>query len=558
MTAQLTPLATATDQDQWTDLYFRHNFDDTGMYPTSGSLSASPDVIPLGNTGVSDPNTLIGDDAWKKDYGNSTNASEPNYIYLRGQNLSSSDTKGKVYLYYSPASLLLWPTDPLDPTKGWAKNPLRTSGGEQSIAVSAAAGARFVTSEGFQWIPTPIYNDHYCLIGRVVTEANPNPLPTVGNLTDFAAYISTHPDMAWRNVVTINPSNPVTTTTVNYSQGTEAGDVYIILRCENVPNGSAVSFSSGTPGPDPLISMGQTVVQNQVGSDGIPRFNLTLLTNIPANWTSNIAYTWYSNGTVPAPNMKIYLDAIMPTSTEHEVLGRFAKPLTSLGIPEEHLGLGPTTGIRLGSQLMQTPAVAMNAPNRVYGSPGQLATATEPAVLFSGVSWGERSSSVFGTRTANLDVAVARQEKSNVQTDVVTLTQVEQAQADDQADVSVDSMLESGPYTGTVLVTLNTVNVPAGCEIWFRNTDGKVTIATSPTKVTNSSKFSVSAIVDALPSDYTAQVRSFLRLNGQQLPSGAELTFSVYSVPEEADREALTAPGAPQPGTLLGAVTLRP
>jgi hypothetical protein len=542
-----------TDQQQWDDLYFRHNFDDTGMYPTSGSLSASPDIIPLGSAPVSDPSYLISDGNWGKDYGNSTNASEANYIYLRGQNLSDADVTGaKLYLYYSPASLLLWPSDPLDPKKGWAKNPLQTSNGAKSITVSPKAGARFVTPEGFMWVPQPISNDHYCLVSRVSTDKNPNPVPELGTITDFAVYISEHPDMAWRNVVTINPANPESTTQMNYSQGTEGGDVYLIMRCENVPDGSAVSFSSGTPGPDPMIYMQKTTVVNTVGSDGVPRFSLTLLTNIPANWSSNIAYTWYSEGKNPLPGLKVWFEAIMPTTTDHPVLGSYARPLAEFGI--EAPQIGPTAGIKLGSQLMQTLPVAINSPaSRVYGeSRRAVPTAETSSVLFSGVSWGQRTSSVFGSSASTFDVAVVREEQSNVVTEVVTLSDATPVQGgDESSDVAVDAAFESGPYTGMTLATLTAKNLPVGCEIWFHNLDGTITIAVAPTKVNNSSKFTVSSTIDDMPAQYAAQIRVSLRLNGNVLPTGAELAFSMIGVVEENT-------GAPTPGKVLGTVTLRP
>jgi hypothetical protein len=532
---------------QWTDLYLRHTFQDTGIYPTAGTLSSSPDVIPLGGSPVSDPQQLITDDNWTKDYGSSTNASEPNYIYLRGRNLGEAQTEGRLYLYYSPASLLLWPTDPLDPAKGWANHPLKTSFGEEFQTVRPAAGERFVTAEGFRWIPEPISNDHYCLVGRISTDANPNPIPAVGTLTDFATYISTHPDMAWRNVTTINPANPVSTAIVNYSQGSQGGETYLILRCENAPNGSEVKFSSGTPGPNPMVEMKGTV-QN-TGS----QYTLSLLTDIPANWTSDIAYTWYSKGLVPLPGMKIWLDAVLPVAEDDPVLGRFAEPLTSLGVSAHTIPhAGPRKGIRLGSSLMQTLPVATNAGRRVtrVGGAGQDA----PSVLFSGVAWGERRSSVFGSRTTNLDVAVARSVVSEVEVETVTLTESQAAPpVPDASDVSVDAVLSSGPYTGTVFASLIATNVPVGCEIWFHSLDGSVPIAVAPTRVTSATKFTVTAFADGVPAEYAATVRSSLRLNGHDLPAAAELKFSCYEVlPEERGA------AAPKPGKLLGSVTLKP
>lgn len=542
--------------EQWDDLYFRHNFQDTGKYPTSGSLSASPDIIPLGQNPISDPKYLIADENWDKDYGSSTNASQANYIYLRGRNLGQAETEGRVYLYYSPGSLLLWPTDPLDPNKGWARRPLSTSFGENFQVVRPKGGERFVTKEGFLWVPEPIYNDHYCLVGRVSTERDPNPIPEVGTLTDFAKYISEHPNMAWRNVVTINPAHPVTTTRVNYSQGSEGGEVYLILRCDNVPNGSRVEFSSGTPGPDPMIKM-SGIVQNTDTSAG-PRYSLTLFTNIPDNWTSDVAYTWFSEGKVPLPGMKIWLDAVMPADVDHPVLGRYVRPLTELGVaPEAIPQAGPRTGLKLGSSNMQTLPVAVNGTGEDYGYPRRGAGESS-SVLFSGVAWSERHWSIFGTRTSTVDVSVRRDAVSEVPVETVTVTETEsratEAAPETDVDAAIDSVLDTGPYAGEALATLTCVGIPVGSEVRFHNTDGEVTIAAGPAKVTSATKFSISAFIDLIPADYVATIRSLLRLNGNRLPSTAELKFAFYEV-----LPGSRAGGqAPKPGKLLGSVTLKP
>lgn len=539
--------------EQWDDLYFRHNFQDTGIYPTAGTLSASPDIIPLGQSAPSDPQYLIADENWTRDLGASTNADQANYIYLRGRNLGEAETEGRLYLYYSPASLLLWPTDPVNPTKGWATRPLSTSSGEKFQIVKPKAGERFVTREGFRWVPAQINNDHYCLIARVSTERNPNPIPQVGNLTDFAKYISEHPDMAWRNVVTINPSSPTSTNVVNYSQGSQGGDVYLILRCDNVPNGSRVEFSSGTPGPDPMVYMAGTV-QNTDTTQG-PRYSLTLYTNIPANWTSDIAYTWFSENKVPLPGMKIWLDAIMPVDPEHPVLGRYARPLAEFGVaPEAVPHAGPRTGIKLGSSNMQTLPVAVNA-SEGPGISRRGSADGASSVLFSGVAWSEKHWSIFGTRTSTVDVAVTRDVVSNVEVETVTLTETEQTSAPAQdVDAAVDAVLDTGAYTGEALATLNCLNVPVGSEVWFRNLDGDITIAAPPTKVTNATKFSVATFLDAVPAEYVATIRSMLRLNGNKLPATAELKFAFYEV-LPGERKGTEAP---KPGKLLGSVTLKP
>jgi len=550
-TIQTTSQPAALGTEQWDDLHFRHYFGDTGKYPTSGVLSASPDIVPLGREPVADPQYMIDGTNWTTDLGGATYASEPNYIYLRGENLATGAAGGKVYLYYSPASLLLWPTNPVDPDdpkKGWSKRPLRTDRGAQWIDVAADAGQRFCTLEPFRWVPEPIHNDHYCMIARLVTERHPNEIPEVGTLKDFAAYISQHPNMAWRNVVTINPSSEVVTRTVDYSQGSEAGEVYINLNCTFVPDGSAVSFTCGTPGPKPIIHKSKTTVRNEIDPDEqIPRFTATIRTVIPENWSADISFTWYSEGKAPLPGMKLELDAVMPTAKDDPVLGPFAQPLSAFGISSDLIpSAGPTRGMRLGSATMRTPPVALTG----YGPSGD---APEPAaassVLFSGVSWAEKHSSIFGSWTDTHDVTVQRENK----TDVVTFTDTATDEPGEQqaADATFDARLSTGPYTGPAFAVLTTENVPVGCNVWFRNLDGTVKIAVQPARVDNAAEFTVTAKVAKLPADYSAKIRAYLQLEGHDLPSAAKLTFSVF--------ELVTA-GAqgPVPGKLLGAVALKP
>jgi hypothetical protein len=539
--------------EQWDDLHFRHYFGDTGKYPTSGVLSSSPDIVPLGREPVADPQYLIDGANWGADYGGATYASEPNYIYLRGENLASAAASGKLYLYYSPASLLLWPIDPLNPNDGWSKHPLTTDRGAQWVDVSADAGQRFCTVEPFRWVPKPIANDHYCMIARIVTERHPNDIPAPGTLTDFAAYISQHPNLAWRNVTTINPAKPVSTTTVDYSQGSKGGEVYINLNCTYVPDGSAIAFTCGTPGPRPLINKSKTTVRNEVDPDeGIPRFTATIRTVIPANWSSNISYTWYSEGKVPLGGMEVQLDAVMPTTQDHPLLGAVARPLAELGVAEEMIpAAGPRYGVRLGSDAMVTQRSAVTG----YGRNGHDAEPASSSVLFSGVSWAEKHSSIFGSWTDTHDVTVQHEDS----TDVVTFTDTTSGEAGDAgeaggqeaADATFDARLSTGPYTGPGFAVLTTENVPVGCNVWFRNVDGTVRIAVQPARVDNAREFTVTAKVANLPEDYSAKVRAYLQLEGHELPPNAKLTFSIFELVTTGER-------GPVPGKLLGAVALKP
>ena len=545
----------AVAQEQWQDLYFRHNFADTGQYPTAGSLSQSPDIIPAGLAPYSDPTQLIADDNWVKDFGSSTDASTANYIYLRGRNLGAAGSSGRLYLYFSPGSLLLFPTDPLVPKKGWSKNPLKTSKGAEYVTVDPAADARFVTTEPFLWVPEPISNDHYCLIGRVATEAHPNEIPTTGNLNDFARYISEHPNMAWRNVITRSPQYPTWSTATEYSQGDVGGDVYVFLRVENAPNGSAVEFSSGTPGPEPPLVKGRTTVENAI-KDGIPTFVATWYGKIPANFVTNVTYTWFSNGKTPLPDMKVTLEALLPVPSEYwdPELEQYARPLEEFGV-DSSTQAGPTKAIRLGSQTIEGDR------QRTLLGASDVAEAGA-SISLAGLTWEQTSSSVLSAMAVDTTMTVERVDEKGVATQVVSIYDAPGAENGASADLTFDADLATGALSGDTFVSLVTKQVPVGCEVWFENLDGSITIKVPPTRVDNSTSFSVATLV-SLPADYSTKLRGFLRLNGKTLPGTWSARLSaVHMTSEEAAEfgrrggEPL-GNGGPIPGKLLGAVTVK-
>lgn len=70
---------------------------------------------------------------------------------------------------------------------------------------------------------------------------------------------------------------------------------------------------------------------------------------IPADWSSEITFSWYSEGHSPLPTMSIQLDTIMPVECGDQLLGAASVPLTDLGIADDLGGRQPRCGIRLGS-----------------------------------------------------------------------------------------------------------------------------------------------------------------------------------------------------------------
>ena len=293
---------------------------------------------------VADPDYFISDENWERKFGQAASASIPSYIYLRGANLGQA-TKGELYLYYTAPSLILWPS-------AWSKNLLQTSRGNPSYDFSVAAGARLVTQDPFLWIPEPIQGDQYSLIGCVVTPKHPNPIPEDGSITSFAKYISDHPDMAWRNEVTADPSSPVISRTVEYSQGDRGAETIILITAEHAPVGSLVSFSAGTPGPNPPLVLDPVTISNNI------KFSAGVTSYIPAQYSTLLTYSWYSNGKTPLPGMTFVLSAYIPVNSSSELYDR-ARDLRELGVPAEVIGacggMGPLRAICLGTDTMVFP-----------------------------------------------------------------------------------------------------------------------------------------------------------------------------------------------------------
>lgn len=327
----------------YNDLFLRDNLNDQGSVPATGTISTSPDIIPYGTSPVTDPTTFFTNN-YSSDVGKDLIANAQNYIYMRAKNLAAGAESGTISLYYSKASLLLYPSL-------WQSNILKTSSGSTSVPISAATnGAIAVATDPFTWQPQAISGDHYCLIGRIVTAANPNPIPQTGNIQDFATYIANNRGMGWRNVAVITSGSPTFSQGVDYDQGSQGGNMTVLLTCTNVPKGAAVSFSCGTPGPNPPINLPQTTVTDSNS------FVVGMSTVIPDNFKSTITYSYWANGTTPAPGWNITLSVVYfvpPTNS----LFTHGVTFEQLGLKEhEHkpvfkdtIGIGPTKGIIVGS-----------------------------------------------------------------------------------------------------------------------------------------------------------------------------------------------------------------
>ena len=287
-------------KSKWKDLYFRNGFGDQGCYPASAAGFHSQDIIPSGPDGpVADPNYYIEDAQWDKDLGQNTYSRVFNYIYLRGQNLGDQATVGP--------------------------------------------GKRFVSQDPFVWIPERITTGYYCLVGRVVTPAHPNKIPVPRNITSYAAYISNHPNMAWRNVSTINPADRISSRTVQYSQGDEGGEMIVTVVAEEAPLGSQISFSAATKqGANPPLVHAPETIDNEI------KYTLAVTSDI-VNYSTLLTYSWYSKGKTPLAGMKIVLSAIQPVDSSSELYDR-ACDLRELDVPADVIDRARPSALTRGKE----------------------------------------------------------------------------------------------------------------------------------------------------------------------------------------------------------------
>lgn len=265
----------------------RDNLSDQGQIPGSGSAYSSPDIIPSGTMPVADPQTYCSSN-WYQDLGKSVSQGVNNYIYTRAKNQTiTGGNSGKIYLYYTPASLILWPEQ-------WRNNKLSTSvpGSDHANITTTSTSQIAVGDAPFLWSPEKLSGgDHYCMISQVVTPADPNPIPaSFSTMDDFVSYIYSHPNIGWRNVAMINANDaPTIQVPVNFSF-TDAVQMYITIDLENVPEGTAVALDTGTQGPTPPIQINKTLVSVS------PSFVVGIMSSVPANYRSTLIFSFWNQG----------------------------------------------------------------------------------------------------------------------------------------------------------------------------------------------------------------------------------------------------------------------
>ncbi len=311
----------------YNDVYMRDHLGDTGQIPASGAWTCSPDIIPNGTALIQNPvNTLT--ETYNSDIGKPTSLMNQNYFYVRGKNLSPGPQTAKFELYYCPQHLFLFPSF-------WMENQLSTSDGQKQISASVPAANDIVVPDQ-PFTNLPVSQEHHCLIGRVITDKHPNPLPA--NITDMTAlskYILDNPNMSWRNVVLVQKDIPTFTHYFDLDVGNADCRILLGIRCNNITVGSSVAFSCGTPIPSgphqgKYIELVETKVTQPDMFLGQEEFYF------PAGYKSNISYSYWAKEPI-LEKWDVHFEAIQILDQAHPLYSR-AKCFTELGYPERQLG----------------------------------------------------------------------------------------------------------------------------------------------------------------------------------------------------------------------------
>lgn len=172
------------------DVYLRDDVGDTGAVPSTGSISASPDII-VRPAAVADPTAAFGEGSGQENssmLGFEVEAGQDNFIYVRIHNRGTSDAANVTCtVYWSEVSTLVTPAT-------W--HPLGTT-----APALVAQGDTIVVAGPIVWPSAQIpATGHYCFVG-LLNQAQ-DPAPPIPGPTDWAGFqglIRNQNNVTWRN-----------------------------------------------------------------------------------------------------------------------------------------------------------------------------------------------------------------------------------------------------------------------------------------------------------------------------------------------------------------------
>jgi hypothetical protein len=98
-----------TAMSNFSGIFLRHALGDTPNGRGGGAFSASPDIIPYGTSPMQDTSIPVSSSGYNTDFGGTVYPGQDNFVYIRGLNTTGGPTESRLWLFYTPSDLALWP-----------------------------------------------------------------------------------------------------------------------------------------------------------------------------------------------------------------------------------------------------------------------------------------------------------------------------------------------------------------------------------------------------------------------------------------------------------------
>jgi len=324
--------------------YLRNNLNCNGAVPSPGPYDLCPDIIQSNAAIPNAQSTLSTQQSWAQAYSTDPTLAQTNYYYVRGINGAAASVTSQVYLYYTPAQLILFPTL-------WKNNMLSTSEGLDCVNVQADAGHIDVGDDAFVWKNTPIPADgstYYNFIAQVNGVDNSNPIPSVTSWLDMSNLLTQNLGFGFRNTSYIDGSaqNWYRRMMLEVPQSMEQAQQLIISL-------SATGFVGATVGllADMFGSNQQPIMMlpSQIKQDGATT-SITIPVE-PGFSTSLLIECWNGPGQTPAPGSSITVtaDYLVPNNQLAQAAGLGLINSSRNRSLHQTVGVGPQAVAMLGA-----------------------------------------------------------------------------------------------------------------------------------------------------------------------------------------------------------------
>lgn len=296
MTSSKTNLATIIETSTtYPGFYFRNHLGGDGDVPNNGPYEACPDIV-ASTTPITDPQKTLGSQqSWNQSYVTDPVYGGTNYYYVRGiDGGADAVTDLPVSLFATPSQLILHPST-------WQNGPLQTSQGNQTVNVSAKAGAVGVGGQAFVFTPErPAgQSDFYAFVAQA-TEA----IPAVESWEDMASLLSDDLGLGFRNTLDVDPgaTNWVHRIGLDVPADFEQATILLTLATEGMTGAIVALIADSYDSANQPIS----IMPQQVSQDS---FMTGIQVTLNGGFSGALSVVYSAGATLPAAGSTITLSA---------------------------------------------------------------------------------------------------------------------------------------------------------------------------------------------------------------------------------------------------------